>query len=423
MGNRKVAVVGGGWAGLAAAVEATRLGLEVSLYEMAAQLGGRARDVASQGNVLDNGQHICIGAYSETLALLGRLGVAPERAFVRMRLQVDYPGSPGFRLGAGPPAFAFTLAVLRHPTWSWRAKLGLLRTCAAWRAVRFRCAASLTVAELTASLASSVRRDLVEPLCVAALNTPAAEASGAVFLRVLADALFGGPGASDLLLPRVGLGELLPSPAARWLQAAGARVHLGSRASTVSAEAGRCWRVAGERFDTVILAVPAIEAARLVAGCAPDWSQVAQALPYEPIATVYLHSAGTVLPAPMLALHSGPAAPAQFVFDRGQLDGREGLLAFVASGAAAWRDGGGSATTEAVQLQAVEALGALLKSPPKFVRCFIEKRATFRCTPELTRPPMQIAPGLLAAGDYVAGPYPATLEGAVRSGLAAARAA
>jgi hypothetical protein len=106
------------------------------------------------------------------------------------------------------------------------------------------------------------------------------------------------------------------------------------------------------------------------------------------------------------------------VFDRGQLGGPDGLLAFVISGAQPWVDQGAEATVRATIEQARAALGRSLTH----VQTLTEKRATFRCTPGLQRPSMAIAAGLYAAGDHVAGPYPATLEGAVRSGLAAIRA-
>jgi predicted NAD/FAD-dependent oxidoreductase len=113
----------------------------------------------------------------------------------------------------------------------------------------------------------------------------------------------------------------------------------------------------------------------------------------------------------MLALRCTPDAPAQFVFDRGQLGGPAGLLAFVVSASDAERE----VRQGQVLQQASTQLGLNLQA----VQTVVEKRATFACTPDLQRPPQAIAPGLLACGDYVAGPYPATLEGAVRSGLQA----
>ena len=115
----------------------------------------------------------------------------------------------------------------------------------------------------------------------------------------------------------------------------------------------------------------------------------------------------------MLALPTTAEAPAQFVFDRGQLGGPAGLLAFVISAS----QGEGALLTARVLAQAATQLGLQLQA----VQTIVEKRATFACTPGLQRPGAVIDDGLLACGDYIAGPYPATLEGAVRSGLAAAR--
>jgi hypothetical protein len=110
-------------------------------------------------------------------------------------------------------------------------------------------------------------------------------------------------------------------------------------------------------------------------------------------------------------------APAQFVFDHGAMGATPGVFAFVVSGARAWVDQGLAATSEAVLLQAQRDFPAgTWVTPPRVLRVLAEKRATFRCVPALVRPAQQVAPNLVAAGDYVAGPYPATLEGAVRSG-------
>ena len=417
----RVAVVGGGWAGLAAAVEATRRGHRVTVFEMAAQLGGRARAVPIAGLTLDNGQHILIGAYSATLALMRSVGVAPERVLLRSPLRIAYPDGSGLVLQAGRPIPQFALAVMRTRAWPWLDRFALLGAAARWAVAGFRCDLHLSVAQLTAGLPDSVRRDLIDPLCVAALNTPAEAASASVFLRVLKDALFSGAGSADLLLPRSDLGQLLPAPAAQWLAQAGAAVRCGHRVQLIEAGAP-AWRVDGEAFDHVILATSATEAARLVAPISADWALAARAMRYEPIVTVYLRSAGTRLPEPMLALRADALSPAQFVFDRGQLGGPEGLLAFVVSGAAHWVSRGTPATLEAVHRQARSALGAHLRGPLETTQVLTEKRATFACTPALARPAARIAQGLHAGGDYVAGPYPATLEGAVRSGMTAAAA-
>ena len=416
----RVAVVGAGWAGLAAAIEAVRCGHRVTLFEMAPQLGGRSRGVGVASMALDNGQHILIGAYVDTLALLRSVGVDVEHAFVRTPLRISDPDGAGLHLNAGSPVVAFVGGVLRQRGWRLRARIALLTAATGWALRGFRCDPSLTVAALTARLPTSIRDELIDPLCVAALNTPASQASASVFLRVLKDALFSGPGSADLLLPRVSLSALLPDPAQRWLREAGAEIRLQHRVESLAAQ-GDGWSVDGETFDRVVLATTPTEAARLAHEIAPDWARTAAALRYEPIVTVYLRSARARLPEPMLALHSDDRAPAQFVFDRGQLGGPQGLLAFVVSGAQTWVDRGMEATSQATQKQALATLGAHLREPLQLVQTLTEKRATIRCTPGLQRPAMAIAPGLHAAGDHVAGPYPATLEGAVRSGLQAVR--
>jgi predicted NAD/FAD-binding protein len=262
-----------------------------------------------------------------------------------------------------------------------------------------------------------VRDLLIDPLCVAALNTPAAEASATVFLRVLRDGLFGGRGACDLLLPKQPLQHLLPGPATRWLQAHGSQLVTGHRVSALKPQ-GDGWLVDGLRFDAVALACPAPEAGRLAAPWNADWADTAAALRFEPIITVYARCPSGRLAAPMVALSEGADSPAQFVFDHGQLQGQEGQFAFVVSGAAPWAERGLAATAQAVMAQAARQLPALQWPADKaeLITTVAERRATFRCTPALRRPGLRIAPGLVAAGDYVAGPYPATLEGAVRAG-------
>jgi hypothetical protein len=226
----------------------------------------------------------------------------------------------------------------------------------------------------------------------------------------------------------VDLASLFPAAAARWVQARGGEVRLGTRVEQLQWSQG--WSVNGEAFDAVLWATSASNAAlalaeyaqlatETIANALSAWSEKARALQFEAIATVYAHAPGVRLPQPMLALRSSPGFPAQFVFDRGQLGGPEGLLAFVVSASSGERD----ALQTQVVAQAGAQLGAFLKDTPLHVlQTVVEKRATFACTPALVRPAQAIAPGLWACGDYVEGPYPATLEGAIRSGAAAAKA-
>jgi len=423
----KVAIVGAGWAGLAAAVQATGTGHQVTVFETARTLGGRARAVAAtlpdgRAVSLDNGQHILIGAYTDTLRLMRQVGVPPDTALLRLPLTLQFPDGAGLRLPRLPVPLDVLVGIARARGWPLRERLGLLRAALGWKLARFECAAQLSVAELCRPLGPQVMRELIEPLCVSALNTPADRASAQVFLRVLRDALFSVPGGSHLLLPRLDLSSLWPAAASRWLEQHGGTVCTGQRITELQAE-GRRWRLDEQVFDAVLLATSSVEAARLVHGAAaglpqatalPRWAASANALHFEAITTVYAWAPQARLHAPMLALRHDRGNPAQFVFDRGQLDGTTGLLAFVVSASQGER--------ETLQAQVLEQARRQLGLDLQAVQTVVEKRATFACTPGLQRPPQAIAPGLLACGDYTEGPYPATLEGAVRSGLAAAHA-
>jgi squalene-associated FAD-dependent desaturase len=424
----KVAIIGAGWAGCAAAVEATRLGHQVTLFEAARTAGGRARRVtATLGGeplALDNGQHILIGAYSETLRLMRDLGVDEKAAFLRLPLTMQFPDGSGLKLPNWPAPLDALTGILTASGWPWADKLSLLKVALGWQLNGFQCGPEKSVLDLCRGLAPGAMASLIEPLCVSALNTPAERASGQVFLRVLRDSLFAASGGSNLLLPRQDLSALLPDAALTWLTRQGGALRLGVRVQSIAAATGG-WLVSTadsrEFFDRVILACPPNEAARLVEtnGAATsddcrDWLAQARNLQHEALCTVYARAPGARLKQPMLALPASASEPAQFVFDRGQLGGPAGLLAFVISAS----NGDSATLTQQVLIQAARQLGLGSLQP---VQTIVEKRATFACTPGLSRPAAQVAPGLLACGDYIAGPYPATLEGAVRSGLAAAR--
>ncbi len=422
----RVAIVGGGWAGMVAAVSAAQAGHGVTVFEAARTLGGRARAVPvalpdGRQAVLDNGQHILIGAYTDTLRLLRLVGVDPDQALLRLPLALAFPDGTGLSLPDGPAPWDALAGILRARGWGWRDKLALLRTATGWQLRGFTCASSASVADLCAPLTRRLKDEFIEPLCVSALNTPASTASGTVFLRVMKDALFGPRGGSNLLLPRVDLGRLFPEPAALWLTRQGHRVLTGQRVRSLQGDSSAGWRINGEAFDRVLLATSATDTVRLcdeTAADAPEtratdlqaWAARAGALRHESITTVYA-MAPTGLPRPMLALRADQDHPAQFVFDRGQLGGPAGLLAFVISAST-----GGRATLQArVVSQALAQLGRVVQP----VQTLTERRATFACTPGLARPALRITDGLCACGDYVDGPYPATLEGAVRNGWAA----
>ena len=428
----RLAIIGAGWSGLAAAVEAVAAGHQVTVFESGRTLGGRARALPvtlpdGQPALLDNGQHILIGAYTEALRLMRLVGVDPESALLRMPLRMEFPDGRGLRLPDWPAPLDALAGITRARGWSVADKWSLLRCAIGWQLHGFTCPPDTTVAELCGGLTPRVMAELIDPLCVSALNMAPAQAGGQVFLRVLRDSMFGARGGSHLLLPRADLGSLFPQSASQWAVARGAEIRLGERVQACTAVCG-LWMVQGDLYDKLVIATSAPDAGRLVRTVVPSlpaevqqsalgWARTALALEHTAITTVYAWGEGVALPGPMLALRSGldPGGPdpAQFVFDRGQLGGPAGLLAFVISASTGDRD-----TAQRLTLQqASDQLG--LKLEP--VQTVVEKRATFACTPGLHRPGMQIAPGLRACGDYVEGPYPATLEGAVRAGVAVIR--
>jgi predicted NAD/FAD-binding protein len=242
-----------------------------------------------------------------------------------------------------------------------------------------------------------------------------------VLLTVLRDALFGAPGAADLLLPRAPLDALLPTAAQRWLQARGARVELGRRVMRLSAEEAGLL-VDGERFDHAIVSTPPGEAARLLGELAPDWSRDAASFNYQPIITAWLRAPAARWSQKMTALRADGLRPAQFGFDLGALGGPKHTFALVVSGAAAWVEAGTEATRDALLAQWSEAFPQGTHGGVEWITSRTEKRATFACKPMLRRAPAQVHPRITVAGDHVQGPYPATIESAVRSGIAAARA-
>jgi len=436
----RVAVAGGGWAGCAAAVELARQGCSVTLFDSARTLGGRARGVEVRGLALDNGQHILLGAYQDSLRLMRQVGVDEQAAFLRLPVQMRYPdGGDGMDFVAPrlPAPLHLAIALLRAKGLARADKLALARLNSAAKWMGWRLDNDCTVSELLERFDQTERliRLMWRPLCIAALNTPPERASSNVFLAVLRDSLGARRrAASDMLLPRLPMGALFPEPAAAWLARQGHTVRLGVKVTAI-ARLDDGWRVDagvdadGERFDAVVLATPAQQSAALLSGF-PETAELAarlSAFTHEPIATCYLQYApGTRLDLPFYALLDEPAAHrwGQFVFDRGQLDAsQDGLLAVVVSAAG-----------DAAALPREELAGAIaaqlahdLRRPelatPAWTQLITEKRATFTCSPGLVRPGNATGlPGLVLAGDYTASDYPATLETAIRSGLAAATA-
>jgi squalene-associated FAD-dependent desaturase len=413
----KLAVIGAGYAGMAAAVELAAAGHQVEVFEASRTLGGRARAAKIDGFDVDNGQHILVGAYTETLRLMRAVGADPDALLKRTPLRFEFPGE--FLMSAprlpAPLHSAFALLLARGLDWG--EKWAAIRLMRSLQACRFRIEPDITVTKWLDSMQtpSRQRRLLWEPLCIAALNTPADRASAQVLANVLRDSLGGARAASDMLLPQVNLSALFPDPAAKFVAGHGGAVDRGHRVNALRRETDG-WRIdESGPYAHVVLAVAPYHLAALV----PELAPKVEHFDWEPIVTSYLRYPPAVrLPQPMLGVDAGLA---QWLFDRGALCGQHGLIAAVISARGRHLD---LPTTELEQ-RIHEEIGRIVPDlpAPLAVQTITEKRATFACIPALQRPGAATGlPGLWLAGDYVASDYPATLEAAVRSGVAAARA-
>jgi hydroxysqualene dehydroxylase len=437
---RRIAVIGAGWAGCAAAVELTRRGHHVTVFEAGRVPGGRARTVKIDGVTLDNGQHILLGAYRDTLKLMRTVGVDSRQALLRLALQMCYPpGGDGMEFIAArlPAPFHLLGALWRSSGLGRDDKLALARFSTSMRWMKWQLNDDCSVAELLQRFDQSERliRLMWQPLCVAALNTPIERASAQVFLAVLRDSLGARRAASDMLIPRIGLSALLPQPALEFVTTHGGVVRLGSTVKSIARDAA-CWSLnllasqnagadnALSGFNAVIIATAPSAAVKLLQAWAPV--DAIAALTYEPITTCYLQYGPQIrLARPFFALEDQPLAGhfAQFVFDRGQLDPcQPGLLAVVISAAANISVLAHDVLIAAIANQLATVLRKSDLRTPLWSQVISDKRASFSCLPGLSRPANRTtAPGVFLAGDYTAGEYPATIEGAVRSGLAAAK--
>lgn len=432
----KAAVIGAGWAGLAASVALREAGAKVTVFEAGHTPGGRARRVfhGDFDAPLDNGQHLLSGAYKETLALMRRVGRNPDALLMRRSLRLASLDGR-FHLSAPrlPAPLHMAMAVLRARGLSWADRLAMLRLMRGLKTMSWMPPRDWTVLQLLHYHAQSdvLIRQVWEPLCLAALNTPIATASAVLFARVLRDSLAGAREDSDLLLPCTDLSALWPDAAARQVT-----MRYGSTVRQLHPSVHGI-DINQERFDAAVLAVPPAFAARLLdaplreAG-ATGLLDALKAFDYLPIATLNVRLADPWrLPEPMMMLREDAARghAGQWLFDRAQLAGnaKAGELAVVASAAVGMSERNRRQVIEALIDQVAEQAAAHpLRLPPMpevaAAELFIEKRATFAAVPGLTRPLNTTPwPTLALAGDWTDTGYPGVLEGAVRSGLQAAR--
>ena len=400
---RGVALVGAGYAGMAAAVTLAARGVPVTVFESGPVPGGRARRVLSQGTELDNGQHILVGAYSALFAMMRTVGV-PESALLRLPLEIRYPGKFHLRARRLPMPLGLAAGMLAARGVPFSERTSALRFMSILGKEKFTLEQDISVDRLLEQhgQAGAIGHYLWRPLCVSALNTPSAIASANLFLRTLRDTLAGGPGAADLLLPRVDLSRLFPEPAADFVKSKGGEVRLRSPVQDL--------RPLKQEFAAVIVAVGPHQLKGLLPDLALDYT-------YQPIYTCYLQYPETVkLPFPMLGLADGLV---QWVFDRGALLGEHGRLACVISAQGDHQQ----MTLDELAVRCHQELRQVVDVPdPAWSRVIAEKRATITCAVGKNTPPAETE-GVFLAGDYMDPDYPPTLEAAVRSGARAAERA
>ncbi|MEK6246345.1 MAG: hydroxysqualene dehydroxylase HpnE, partial [Pseudomonadota bacterium] len=400
---RRVAVVGAGYAGMAAAVTLAERGVPVTVFESGPVPGGRARRVTTEGRELDNGQHILIGAYTELLRLMRVVGVQSD-AVLRLPLELRYADGFALRSLWFPAPFGLLGGLFFSGKIPLRERIGAVRFMFILRSTGFRVEPKLSVKDLLDQHGQNgvIGHYLWRPLCVSALNTPPELASAQVFVTVLRDSLAGQSDASDLLLPCVDLSQLFPEPAAGFVRSHGGEIRLNETVRDLAS--------LQEEFPKIIVAVGPHQLKTLLPGLAPEFE-------YQPIYTCYLQYPDSVkLPFPMLGLAGGLV---QWAFDRGALSGEKGRIACVISAQGDHQQMQQDELAAACHRELARALRGL--PDPEWSRVIAEKRATVACTPAMKAfNPKSSIPGVVLAGDYTDPDYPPTLEAAVRSGTRAA---
>jgi squalene-associated FAD-dependent desaturase len=428
-------VIGGGLAGIAAALDCADAGAAVTLVEVRPRLGGAAYSFERDGLRIDNGQHVFLRCCTAYRALLARLG--SERG-VSLQPRLEIPVlSPGgevsvLRRSSLPAPLHLAGALLRYRQLTVRERIGAGRAALALGRLDPR-AGELdrrTLGEWLAARGQGPRAvaALWDLIALPTLNLPAAQASLALAAFVFQRGLLERADAGDIGFHRRPLSEIVGGPAERALRAAGVELRLGWRAARVEVAGGgfEVRRDGGDGVsaDAVIVALPHARAAALIESLDPPLAARAKALRDSPIVNLHVVYDRRVCELPFAA---GVGTPVQYVFDRGAAGGvGEGCQYLAVSLSGAEREMGTG--VDALRERYLPALAELFpRARAARVERFMvtrEHAATFRAQPgtgALRPGPKTSVPGLALAGAWTDTGWPATLEGAVLSGHAAAR--
>lgn len=425
-------IVGAGWAGLSAAFTLAQKGMKVTLLEAAPQAGGRARSVFFPPEQVDNGQHLLLGAYHHTLKILAAIGISEQSVFLRtpLRLLLKNVSSNDSEidLKINNLAFPFNLilGIISSKGLSNGERMAALRFCRIIRAKQFKIDQDISVEALLLQYKQPPRliRHLWAPIALATLSTPIYLASAQVFLKVLKDSFTHKTTNAHSLLPIQDLSQVFPNPLLQFLIQKGSRIVYHQRVENLLIADDQCIGIqtASEKWmsDKIILATPPDTTAQLL-NASPLLANIQQqllTLQYQPITTVYLRFKDPIhLPHPMIGVIGGMA---QWIFDR-RFAGQPHIMSLVISGHGP-HSSLDKTTLISLILQEVNSLLPHLEAPIAY-KIICEKKAAFSCEVGINqqRPQVQTPiKGLCLAGDYTQTEYPATLEGAVRSGIQAA---
>ncbi len=428
--QNRVTIIGGGWSGLAAAIELAEYNFAVTLIESNKTLGGRARNINLEGNVIDNGQHLMIGAYTELLRLMNLLGLEQTAAFERQSTllhSLSYKHK-GYQLSlpklAAPYHFLYGLIDARGL--SVLDKLRVISLCVKLNIDNFKIDKDQTLASWLSQKKQSERLIMVfwRPLCLAILNTPIEAASTEVFLNVLKDCFTVKRDYSDFLFAKSNIGNLFPIPAERFLKEKNTIIRLGIRAKRILREdSGFQIETSSDTFTSnhLVLATPPKHCAKLIQnldGLSALYVKLKK-FKTSPITTIYLQYPEDVqLGKTMLGISGGML---EWLIDR-RLSEQPGLIAAVISGPGQHMQFS-KAELEKIAIAELRCLFPHWPAPQS-VAVVREKRATFLCEKNINswRPDNQTPiDNLWLAGDYTNTQYPATLEGAIRSGISCAK--